>query len=297
MRANHRFTDLRTVMGSSEPHGGRVGRRTAVLGYPVDRSLSPVLHRAALKAMGLNWSCNTIDCEETGLAGLLDSLDDSWAGLALCTPLKRSVLPLIDEVTDLALDVGGANTVVFRDGRTYGHNTDVHGILTALREAGVHAPGSAVVLGGGTAACSALAALRELGVTEPTVVVREHGRAAEAHAAAGRLGMAIDVHTFDRLDRLLHGTGLVVSTLPAGAADTYAAAIVHSRAAIFDVVCSAWPTRLTKAAGFAGSTVVDGLSLLAHQVADQVRLITGQAEVPVRAMREAGQAELVRRAG
>ncbi len=246
--------------------------------------------------MGLDhWTTATVECEETGLAGLLDSLDDSWSGLSLCQPLKRAVLPLIDEVTDLALDVGGVNTVVFRDGRTHGHNTDVYGILTALREAGIDAPGSAIVLGGGTAACSAIAALRELGVTEPTVVVREHGRAAEAHAAAGRLGVAIDVHTFGKLDGLVQNAGLVVSTLPAGAADTYAAAIVHSRAAVFDVVCSAWPTRLTKAAGFAGSTVVDGLSLLAHQAARQVQLMTGRADVPVRLMRDAAQAELVRR--
>ncbi|GAA2142814.1 shikimate dehydrogenase [Kitasatospora kazusensis] len=297
MRAALRTMDLRTGTGSTEPRGGRSGRRTAVLGFPVDRSLSPVLHQAALQAMGPGWSSATVDCEESGLAALIDSLDDSWAGLSLCTPLKRAVLPLVDEVTDLAMDVGGANTVVFRDGRTYGHNTDVYGILTALREAGVHAPGSAVVLGGGTAACSALAALGELGVKEPVVVVRERSRAAEAHAAAGRLGMAIDVHTFDRLDGLLHGTGLVVSTLPAGAADAYAAAIVHSRAAIFDVVCSAWPTRLTKAAGFAGSTVVDGLSLLTHQVAGQIQLITGRTDIPLAAMRDAGQAELTRRAG
>ncbi|MER5637819.1 shikimate dehydrogenase [Kitasatospora sp. NPDC002227] len=271
--------------------------RAAVLGYPVDQSLYPVMHRAAYTAMELDWTYTAVECEEPGLEQLIGSLDGSWAGLSLGMPLKRAALPLIDEVSDLAMDVGGVNTVVFRDGRSYGENTDVHGFLAALRDADVNALTSAVVLGGGTAACSALAAVRELGVKEPAVVVREPSRAAEAHAAAGRLGMAVDVYSFNQLDGLLHGAGLVISTLPAGAADSYAAAIVHSRAAIFDVVCSAFPTRLAKAAGFAGSTVVDGLSLLTYQAARQVQLMTGREDVPVRVMREAAQAELTRRAG
>ncbi|WP_441251438.1 shikimate dehydrogenase [Kitasatospora sp. McL0602] len=288
--------DMRPGVDRARPRR-QSAHRAAVLGYPVDQSLSPVMHRAAYAAMGLEWSYTAVECEETGLGSLIGSLDGSWAGLSLGMPLKRAVLPLIDEVTDLAMDVGGVNTVVFRDGRSYGDNTDVHGILAALRDADVHSLTSAVVLGGGTAACSALAALRELGVKEPSVVVREPGRAAEAHAAAGRLGMAVDVYPFDQLDGLLHGAGLVISTLPAGAADSYAAAIVHSRAAIFDVVCSAWPTRLAKAAGFAGSTVVDGLSLLTYQAARQVQLMTGRDDVPIPVMREAAQAELARRAG
>ncbi|GAA0660807.1 shikimate dehydrogenase [Kitasatospora atroaurantiaca] len=272
-------------------------RRAAVLGSPIGHSLSPTLHRAAYAAMGLDWSYEAVDCDETALPALLGSLDRSWAGLALTMPLKRAALPLIDEVSDLALDVGGVNTVVFRDGRSFGDNTDVYGMVTALREAGIEAPGSAVVLGGGATACSALAALRELGVREPALVVRERSRAAEAGAAAGRLGIAVEVHTFRELEKLLPGTGLVVSTLPAGAADAYAAAVMHARAAVFDVVHAAWPTRLVKAAGFAGSPVVDGLSMLLHQAVRQVELMTGRTDVPIAAMRSAGRAELARRAG
>ncbi|MDH6123561.1 shikimate dehydrogenase [Kitasatospora sp. GP82] len=291
MRADHK-----PVVDHTRP-SRRTAARAAVLGSSIGQSLSPTLHRAAYAAMGLDWDFEAIECDESTLHGMLDARNSSWAGLALAMPLKRAALPWIDEVTDLALDVGGVNTVAFRKGRTFGDNTDAHGIALALREAGVDTPSSALVLGGGATASSALAALRELGIREPGVVVREHRRATEAQAAAGRLGMAVDVHTFDRLDELLHSAGLVISTLPAGAADQYAAAIMHSRAAVLDVVPSAWPTRLAKAAGFAGSTVVDGLSMLVHQAARQVALITGHSDVPVAAMREAGQTELARRAG
>ncbi|MFB7668120.1 shikimate dehydrogenase [Kitasatospora sp. NPDC056138] len=291
MRADHKSVVDHTRLSR------QAATRAAVLGSPVDQSLSPTLHRAAYAAMGLDWGFEAIECDETTLYGMLDSRNSTWAGLTLAMPLKRAALPWLDDVTDLALDVGGVNTVVFRKGRSFGDNTDAHGITLALREAGVDAPASALVLGGGATASSALAALRDLGIREPSLVVREHRRAAEAAAAAGRLGMAVDVHTFDRLDELLHSAGLVISTLPAGAADPYAAAIVHSRAAVLDVVPSAWPTRLAKAAGFAGSTVVDGLSMLVHQAARQVELITGRSDVPVDAMREAGQTELARRAG
>jgi shikimate dehydrogenase len=270
-------------------------RRAAVLGSPIAHSLSPTLHRAAYTALGLDWSYEAVECDELGLPARIAALDDSWAGLSLTMPLKRAVLPLLDEVSDLALDVGGVNTVVLRDGRTFGDNTDVPGMVTALREAGIETPGPAVVLGGGATACSALAALRELGLRETTLVVRDRGRAWEAATAAGRLGVAVDVRTFGELDALLRGARLVVSTLPAGAADPYAAAVMYSGAAVFDVAYGAWPTRLVKAAGFAGSTVVDGFSLLLHQAVRQVELMTGRSDIPTGALWAAGQAELARR--
>ena len=118
-----------------------------MLGRPVAHSLSPRLHRAAYAALGLDWTYDAVDCGEADLASLLDGLDASWAGLSLTMPLKQAVLPLLDEVTDLARDVAAANTVVLRDGRRAGDNTDVHGIVAALREAGVTAVRRPVVLG------------------------------------------------------------------------------------------------------------------------------------------------------
>ena len=269
-----------------------IRHRAAVLGSPIAHSLSPVLHRAAYRELGLtDWHYDRFECDETGLAAFLEGLDDTWAGLSLTMPLKKAVLPLLDTVSPLAERVGGANTVVLRDGRRHGDNTDVYGIVAALREAGVGAPGSAVILGGGATAASAVAALRELGLDKAVIWVREVARAGGVLAAAKRLGVAIEVRTLDRFDP---DAELVISTLPAGAADPLAPRLAGVPA-VLDVVYAPWPTALARAVAARGGTVVGGLAMLLHQAVRQVELMTGRADVPVEAMRAAGEAELARR--
>jgi shikimate dehydrogenase len=273
------------------------GRRAAVIGSPIAHSLSPVLHRAAYASLGLrDWHYDAIECAEDGLAGLLAGLGPQWAGLSLTMPLKRAVLPLLDSVSDLALAVGGANTVIFRDGVRHGENTDVRGIVRALAEAGAPAPSAAVILGGGATAASAIAALREMGLAEVTLVVRDPSRAEETLRVADRLGVAIAVRTFGEADL---GADLVVSTLPSGAADDLAgrvAGALPEKGALFDVVYSPWPTALAAAVRDRGRTVVGGFPMLLHQAVAQVELMTGRTDVPVEVMRAAGEAEIARRA-
>ncbi|XRQ15888.1 shikimate dehydrogenase [Actinomadura welshii] len=279
--------------------GDRGGRRAAVLGAPIAHSLSPVLHRAAYAAMGLDgWSYEAVECGEEDLPGLLDGLGPEWAGLSLTMPLKRVALDLVDSVSDLAVRVGGVNTVVLRDGRRHGDNTDVHGIVTALTEAGVKAPrssGGTLVLGGGATAASALAALATLGVQEAVLAVRTPERAAGAAAVGERFGLAVRVTALGDVAEHLPAE-LVVSTLPGRAADAFAGPVAASGAALFDVVYAPWPTALAAAVGKAGGAVVGGFEMLLHQAARQVALMTGREDVPVAAMRAAGEAELARRA-
>lgn len=293
--------------------------RAAVLGSPVAHSLSPVLHGAAYAALGLDWTYKAVECDEERLVGFLDSLDRSWAGLSLTMPLKRAVLPLLDEVSGIAAAVGGANTVVFHGGRRIGHNTDVGGMVEALREGGVRRPDSTVVLGAGATACSALAALGELGVAGAgggaerqgsgdaerqggngvEVLARDPRRTGDLMAAADRLGIPVRLHPWDALADLLP-TELLVSTVPAGAADGVAPVVAGRArpcATLFDVVYDPWPTRLGTSARAAGSSVVGGLSMLVHQAARQVELMTGLAPAPVEAMRAAGAEALRRRHG
>jgi shikimate dehydrogenase len=271
-------------------------RRAAVLGSPIAHSLSPVLHRAAYAAMGLDgWSYEAVECGEDDLAALLDGLGPEWAGLSLTMPLKRVALDLADTASDLAVNVGGANTLVLRDGRRHADNTDVHGIVTALTEAGVKAPGSALVLGGGATAASALAALAGLGLDAAVLAARTPERAAAAAAVGERFGLAVRVVTLDRAADHLPAD-LVVSTLPGRAADPFAGPVAESGAALFDVVYAPWPTALAAAVGRAGGVVVGGFAMLLHQAVRQVTLMTGRDDVPVEAMRAAGEAELERRA-
>jgi shikimate dehydrogenase len=252
--------------------------RAAVLGRPVAHSLSPRLHRAAYAALGLDWSYDALDTGPEDLPGLLAGLGADWAGLSLTMPLKQVVLPLLDTVSELARAVAAANTVVLRDGVRAGHNTDVEGIVVALREAGVERVRRAVVLGGGATARSALAALQQLGEPAPTLVVRSEPT--ETLAAAERLGVRPHVTAFS--PAVLDGCDLLLSTLPPGAADRFAAH-VGDVPVLLDVVYDPWPTALASACA---GTVVDGAAMLLHQAAAQVRLMTGH-EPPVEDMRAA----------
>lgn len=276
--------------------------RAAVLGSPIGHSLSPVLHRAAYRELGLtDWSYEAIECDAAGLAALLDSLGPDWAGLSLTMPLKRAVLSLLDEAEQLVTDVGGANTVVLHDGRRAGYNTDVPGMVTALREAGVGLTGELLVLGAGATACSALAALERAGATEVAVAVRDVTRAGPVQDVADRLGLRIRVGALTADGVALAGSGqawrLLISTVPGVAADGVARQVAAGAVtveAVFDVVYDPWPTLLAQAAMAAGATVISGFELLLHQAAGQVELMTGE-QAPVAAMRAAGIAEIARR--
>ena len=114
--------------------------------------------------------------DAAGLPRLVDSMGPEWAGLSLTMPLKRVALTVADEVSPLARAVGAANTLVFSPGGPAGgkraDNTDVAGMVAALREAGLARVERAVILGAGGTAQSALAVVRELGHESPTIVVR-----------------------------------------------------------------------------------------------------------------------------
>ena len=257
--------------------------RAAVLGSPVAHSLSPVLHAAAYAALGLQgWTYDRHECIEDGLPAFVAGLGPEWAGLSLTMPLKRVALDVADEVSPLAAAVGAANTLLL-GGATRAENTDVAGIVAALD--GVTG-GRAVVLGAGGTAQAALAALRELGIDDVTVLVRSTARAGELRAAAQRLGVApaVDDALADpaRADAVLAGADVVVSTLPAGAAD----ALTARAPVVLDVVYAPWPTPLAAAAAARGARVVSGLEMLLHQAVAQVGLMTGHPG-PVDAMRAA----------
>ncbi len=258
-------------------------RHAAVLGRPIEHSLSPLLHRAAYAALGLDWVYQAIDCGIDDLAGVVGSRTD-WTGFSCTMPLKRAVLELADTVTPLADAVGAANTLLPRERGWLADNTDVIGVSGALAEVGVH-PVSATVLGAGGTAQAVVAALAGLGLHECRVLVRDPSRAEALRRTADVFGVELALGPLTAVDPGL-GAALVVSTLPAGAADLVATAPWHAGQTVLDVVYAPWPTRLAAAAGSAGATVVGGASMLLHQAAEQVRLMTGQ-DAPLDAMRAA----------
>ncbi|WP_335935782.1 shikimate dehydrogenase [Streptomyces sp. PTD5-9] len=270
--------------------------RAAVLGSPIAHSLSPVLHRAAYAELGLTgWSYDRFEVDEAGLPAFLEGLDASWAGLSLTMPLKRAVIPLLDSVSGTASSVEAVNTVVFtEDGRRTGDNTDVPGMIAALRERGVEKVESAAVLGAGATASSALAALFEICAGPVTAYVRSADRAREMRGWGERLGVEVRTADWARAGEALHAP-LVIATTPAGSTDALTGAVPERPGTLFDVLYEPWPTALAAAWTARSGAVVGGLDLLVHQAVLQVERMTGRAPAPLAAMRRAGETALAAR--
>ena len=284
-------------MGVSTTAVDQTVRRAAVLGSPIMHSLSPVLHGAAYQALDLHgWRYEGIECDEAGLPSLVDSMGPEWAGLSLTMPLKRVALAVADEVSPLAKAVGAANTLVFSPaGGRRADNTDVAGMVSALREAGLTRIEQAVILGAGGTAQSALAAVRELGHQSPTVLVRNLARTGELRETAERLGMRPTISD-GLFTEPLPAADLVISTLPGGAADPLSATRWKPGTMVLDVVYAPWPTSFAGSALAVGCPVVSGLTVLLYQAVAQVELMTGHPG-PVEAMRTALVAAVAARQG
>jgi shikimate dehydrogenase len=267
-----------------------------VLGSPIAHSLSPVLHRAAYAELGLTgWSYDRFEVDEATLPGFIEKLGPEWAGLSLTMPLKRAVIPLLDEVSETAASVEAVNTVVFtEDGRRVGDNTDIPGIVAALRERGIEQVGSAAILGAGATASSALAALARICTGEVVVHVRSEARAAEMRQWGERLDVEVRIAAWSEAEQALSAP-LVIATTPAGATDALASSVPERPTTLFDVLYDPWPTVLAARWSAHGGAVVSGLDLLVHQAVFQVEQMTGSSPAPLEAMRTAGERALAAR--
>lgn len=263
-------------------------RRAAVLGKPITHSLSPVIHNAGYAAAGLtDWSYTAIECAEAELPNLVAGLGAEWAGLSLTMPLKEVALAVAGEVSPVAAAVGAANTLVRRtDGSWYADNTDVPGMVTVLRAAGVSTGATVTVLGAGGTARAALAAAAQLDAKRVTVVARRPEAIDELRPVARTLGLALVPGTWAGATD--HTTAdVVISTVPKGVADPIAGQVDWAPTTVlFDALYHPWPTPLAAAAEAAGCRIVSGLDLLLAQAVGQFEQFTGVA-APVAAMHAA----------
>ncbi|WP_308796628.1 shikimate dehydrogenase [Agromyces silvae] len=259
-------------------------RRLAVLGSPISHSKSPALHRAAYRRLGLDWSYDAVEVDGPALPGFLGGLDASWRGLSLTMPLKQDVLPLTDEVDRVGQLTGAVNTLLLADdGRRLGFNTDVGGLVRAVREGGCSGVTRGVIVGAGATAASALVAMQELGARHVSVFARTPSRATTLRALGERLGVDVRVETLDTLGRA-PGADLVVSTVPGGTELPHEASVaLRTEAALFDVAYDPWPSRLAASWLAADGRVIHGLGMLLHQALLQVRIFVAgdpTAELP-----------------
>ncbi len=268
-------------------------RRCAVLGSPIGHSLSPVIHRAAYRHLGIDWQYTAHDVDEASLAGFLAGVDEEWRGFSLTMPLKRAALERSDEASDIARSVGAANTLLRADsGWLSADNTDVPGVVATLTERGADVTGPVCVWGGGATAASVLAALALMRSGPVHLHVRSASRAAEALAVAAEFGRSAEPVGW-HVQQRCHTCAVTISTAPAGALDDYADELAGdpTERLLFDVVYAPWPTPVAMIWTDRGGAVAGGLDLLVHQAVGQVKLMTGY-DVPPAVLR-AGVADAV----
>ncbi|WP_426999158.1 shikimate dehydrogenase [Pseudarthrobacter sp. N5] len=260
--------------------------RAAVLGHPIGHSKSPALHRAAYAQLGIEIGYTAIDVTEATLPAFMEEVrsGEGWRGLSVTMPLKSAMMAEVDEVRGVGGILGVINTVVFEgtgeSTRRIGYNTDVVGIVNAVRNAGVTAAPAAVILGGGGTAAAAVAAFKDLDAPAVQVFVRDISRAAEARAAAAGVGLAISVRPMTEAVRAMASADVVISTLPPRAADALADGLedigAQTRGVLLDVAYVPWPSRIAAVWQANGGSVVPGLEMLIYQAVEQVRYFTGR---------------------
>lgn len=258
--------------------------RGAVLGHPIGHSKSPALHQAAYAALEIDYQYQAIDLLEEDLSSFLKQIrsEGTWYGLSVTMPLKNEAARLADELTPSALALGAANTLVMTtDGHggsnMLGENTDVAGIVNALRQAGVRERPRSAILGGGGTAVAAVAALEALNAPSVDVFVRDKSKAVATQTVAAAVQLELNVCDYAAAAHELATFDVVISTLPPRAADPLAQELLVqlgsvSGACLLDVAYDPWPSALAHAWEQHGGTVVPGIEMLLYQGVEQVKL-------------------------
>ena len=249
----------------------------AVIGDPIEHSLSPLIHKAAYRQLGIDFDYRKITVGIDDLPEFFSSLS-SCHGLSVTMPLKAQIAKHLDRVDGLAKVTGAINTAVPAGKALWaGFNTDVYGIVAACREFGVEWAQDVLILGAGSTAASAIAAAVQLGA-QSIVVAARHPRDIMSRAHA--MGVSIRLYPLTQVTDLGSNADLVISTLPAHVADSFSIPF-KSGSALLDVSYSHWPSVLTQNAAAANAQIIPGLSMLVHQACMQVSLMTSQMPKPV----------------
>jgi shikimate dehydrogenase len=270
-----------------------------LIGHPLGHSLSPVMHNAAIQALGLDWDYDLLDILPHQLPETVARLrQEDCVGANVTIPYKQAIIPFLDELAPNAAKIGAVNTIVKQGSKLVGENTDVHGVSRSLIEADFDARGArAVVLGAGGAARAVVFALAGLGVSEITILNRTGARAEELARTAGRdfPRLPLAVNALDTLGRAT----LVVNATPVGMFPRIESSPmppghqVPAQAVAFDLVYQPRETRFLREAERTGALAIGGLETLLHQGAAALTLWTG-ADAPLSSMRRAlDQAQVI----
>ncbi len=295
-------------------------RLLGLLGQPVEHSLSPAMHNAALIDMGLNWSYLPLHCSSGDLENVLNALRGlNFIGLNVTIPHKQSVAKMCAELTPLAQKIGAVNTLLPNDQEGWiGTNTDVEGFVSPLKKNSQNWEGlNAVIIGCGGSAKAVVAGLEELRFAKISIVSRNPDSLkrflndVQLNTSKTERGEPITkIAGFFQEDRSLSNqlkkADLIVNATPVGMT-TKSNEIskqndiplgpniwdeVSPQTTLYDLIYTPNPSPWLAWGAKRGFHCINGLEMLVQQGASSLRLWSGTRDVPVNKMREAAQSSL-----
>lgn len=274
----------------------------ALIGYPLGHTLSPAMHNAAYKYLGLDYEYVTLEVKAEELARAVEGLRAlHFAGFNVTIPHKEAVVDLLDELTGQAKKIGAVNTVKNEEGKLIGYNTDASGFYESLRHDLNFDPKGkkAGVLGAGGAGKAVSAALLENGVKSVwlTDIDREKGQALAEYLNDLFEGECNFVDDYS-LQGALNETELLVNATPIGMhpkvneSPLPKGTKLHKKLAVYDVVYNPQETKFIKEAKAQGITqAMTGLGMLVRQGALAFSVFTGKP-APLEIMQQAARSAL-----
>lgn len=239
--------------------------RAGVIGYPIKHSKSPIIHNHWIADHGLAGEYKAIEIAPENLKeGVQQLIDEGYAGFNVTIPHKQAIMELCEEIDDVAKAIGAVNTVVIRDGKLYGYNTDAFGFIENVRQTLPQldfAKGKAVVLGAGGAARAVVYGLRAAGVKDIIITNRTEKKARDVAA------LGATVAPWEKRSEILKEAVFLVNTTALGMTGKEPLEIdlslLQQDAVVADIVYAPLMTQLLKDAG--ERKIVTGIGMLLHQ--------------------------------
>ena len=281
-------------------------QRLGIIGYPIGHSISPIFQQAGLDHLGIDATYEKWEVTPERVGDFVAGLRaPGTSGINITVPHKQAVIPFLDEVDEWATAAGAVNTIVNRDGRLTGHNTDGPGFLQALLvETGYSPDGTrALILGAGGAARGILLALVRGGVDSLVIANRTFERAETLAQLASENGVKSEAIPLagDALTEAAASANLIVNCTTMGMShgpdehgSPISAAQIPATAIVNDVVYTPLLTPILKEAAVAGATSLGGLHMLVYQGVLSFQMWTGR-DAPVDVMLAAATAEMASR--
>jgi shikimate dehydrogenase len=253
-----------------------MNKKFAVLGSPIAHSKSPNIHSAAYRVLGEDWMYERHEVAKGSLMKFIESSGAGYFGFSVTMPLKENAYSFAEEVDQISKLTKASNTLALIDGKWFGFNTDVFGIVQAIRTKTTAAIETSLIIGSGATAKSAMVAVAQISPGSRVYVFARNKKSAKLLVEFGR-GLGLSVRRSFVVNGRLSSSDVVISTLPGGALDTLAQRLLvrsnfKPKGLLLDVAYDPWPSQIAELWTARGSNVTSGKEMLVWQALAQIRI-------------------------